>query len=64
MSITGGFDWRYDTRTGAVRSWHLDADGNMRWDDNNDLCPDQIIRGNADLVPAQHAHLTGPGDKL
>jgi hypothetical protein len=54
MNITRGFGWRYDTRTGAVRNWHLDADGNMRWVDTGELCPDQIIRGNADLVPAQH----------
>ena len=63
MSIARGLDWRYDTLTGAIRNWHLDGDGNMRWDDDNELCPDQIIRGNADLVPAQHAHLTGSGDK-
>ena len=25
--------------------------------------PDQILRGNADLVPAQHDYLTGSGDK-
>ena len=50
MSITRGIGWRYDTRTGAVRNWHLDADGNMRWVDTGELCPDQILKGNADLV--------------
>lgn len=54
MTITRGFGWRYDTRTGAIRNWHLDASGNMRWVDTGELCPDQIIKGNADLVPAQH----------
>ena len=57
MSITRGFGWRYDVSTGAIRNWHLDADGNMRWIDNNELCPDQIIKGNADLVLAKHQTL-------
>lgn len=63
MTITRGFGWRYDTRTGAVRSWNLDGDGNMRWIDTGELCPDQILKGNADLVPANHAHYK-PEDKL
>lgn len=54
MTITRGFGWRYDTRTGATRNWHLDGDGNMRWVDTGELLADQIIKGNADLVPAQH----------
>ena len=54
MTITRGFGWRYDTRTGGVRIWHLDSDGNKRWIDTGELCPDQILKGNADLVPAEH----------
>ena len=54
MTITRGFGWRYDTPTGAIRHWHLDSDGNMRWVDTGELLADQIIKGNADLVPAQH----------
>lgn len=54
MSGLRGFGLRYDARTGATRNWHLDSDGNMRWVDTGELLADQIIKGNADLVPAQH----------
>lgn len=53
MTATTG--WRYDSLTGVIRDWRLDADGNMRWSDDGTLCPDQVLKGNADLVPAQHA---------
>lgn len=54
MTITRGFGWRYDVSTGAVREFYVDGDGNRRWVIGNELCPDQILKGNADLVPAQH----------
>lgn len=57
MTITRGYGGRYDTRTGAVRNWYLDGDGNMRWVDTGELLADQIIKGNSDLVPAQHQTL-------
>lgn len=61
-----GVGWRYDHKTGAVREYHLGNDGVRRWVDTGEQCPEanQILKGNADLVPAQHAYLTSPGDKL
>lgn len=54
-----GVGWRYDNKTGAVREYHLAADGVRRWVDTGEQCPefDAIQRGNADLVPAQHQTL-------
>lgn len=63
MTITRAIGWRYDTRTGAISHWYRDSDGNMRWADTGELCPDQILKGNADLVPAEHATYK-PEDKL
>lgn len=53
------YGWRYDARTGEVRATIIDPDGNMRWCDDNTLCPDQILKGNADLVPSEHQTMGG-----
>lgn len=38
MTITRGFGWRYDTRTGAVREFYVDGDGNRRWVIGDEPC--------------------------
>lgn len=53
MTITRGFGFRYDTQTGAIRDFYV-RDGVRRWVDTDEPCPDEIMKGNADLVPAQH----------
>lgn len=53
MTITRGFGWRYDTQTGRIRDFYV-RDGVRRWVDTDEPCPDEILKGNADLVPAQH----------
>ena len=53
MTITRGFGWRYDTQTWRVRDFYV-RDGVRRWADTDEPCPDEILKGNADLVPAQH----------
>lgn len=58
MSITRGFGWRYDTQTGAIRNYYV-RDGVRRWVDTDEPCPDEILEGNADLVPAQHKTMEG-----
>lgn len=51
------YGWRYDAQTGAIRDFYV-RDGVRRWVDADEPCPGEILKGNADLVPAQHAYLT------
>lgn len=59
MNTQPEYGWRYVERTGEARATLTDADWNMRWRDDGTLCPDQILKGNADLVPAQHQTMGG-----
>ena len=49
----------YSHRGGELHAWYQPIGGLMRWVDNDQLLDFQILRGNADLVPAEHAYLTG-----
>lgn len=44
-----GVGWRYDARAGEVREFYVDDGGVRRWVIGNEPCPDQILKGNADL---------------
>ena len=46
-------------RDGELHAWYQPVGGLKRWVDNDQLLDFQILRGNADLVPAEHAYLTG-----
>ena len=63
MTTFRGLGFRYDTRTARIRDFYVDKDGTRRWMDTHEPCPDQILKGNADLVPAEHATYK-PEDKL
>lgn len=48
---TIGFARRCD----ALHTWYRDEHGVRRWLDTDVPLPDEILKGNADLVPAEHA---------
>lgn len=52
------YGWRYDAQTGAIRDFYV-RDGVRRWVDTDEPCPGEILKGNADLVPAQHQTMGG-----
>ena len=57
MTGLRGFGWAYDTQPGVIRDWVTDAQGVRRYVDNNEPLPGEVLKGNADLVPAQHQTL-------
>lgn len=59
MSALRGFGFQLDTQTGRIRNWYVDGDGVQRWADDDMPCPGQILKGNADLVPAEHQTFGG-----
>ena len=47
----------YSYRNGELHAGYQPVGGVKRWVDNDQLLDFQILRGNADLVPAEHAYL-------
>ena len=48
----------YSKRDGELQAWYQPVGGIKRWVDNDQRVPvDEILKGNADLVPAEHAYL-------
>lgn len=47
----------YSKRDGELHAWYKPAGGIKRWVDNDQRVADEILKGNADLVPAEHAYL-------
>ena len=49
----------YSKRDGELHAWYKPAGGIKRWVDTDArVHADDILKGNADLVPAEHAYLT------
>lgn len=49
----------YAYRAGELHAWYQPVGGIRRWVDTDARLPhDEILKGNADLVPAEHAYLT------
>ena len=47
----------YGYRNGELHAWYQPVGGIKRWVDNDQRVADEILKGNADLVPAEHAYL-------
>lgn len=57
MTIVSGFGMAFDLERCTVRNWYVDKDDVERWADNDEPREGQLLKGNADLVPALHATL-------
>ena len=47
----------YAHRHGELHAWYQPVGGIRRWVDNDQRVQPEILKGNADLVPAEHAFL-------
>lgn len=51
----------YAYRGAELHAWYQPVGGVRRWVDTDQPIDGEILKGNADLVPAQHAYLS-PAD--